>query len=357
MTSVRFPGAVADGVLDLVGGTPLVRLARVSPPSGGVVWGKLEAHNPAGSVKDRAALAMVRDAEASGALRSGGTIVEATSGNTGISLAMIAAVSGYRCVLVMPEDMSLERRYILRAYGAEVVLTSALAGMAGAVTRAQEILEVTPGAWMPRQFENPENPAAHARTTAEEILAQTGGDVAAIVCGVGTGGSITGIGRVLRARLGATLKIVAVEPSGSAVLSGKEPGTHGIQGLGAGFVPANLDRALLDQVITVSDVAAERMVGRLAREEGLLVGPSAAANVHAATLVARDLPGRIVTLLCDSGERYLFLRGPPGGSQRAAAGSKREKRAAYPVDRASRFDTLNVWRDLSRLRRSASPSW
>ena len=304
--ATRFPGPVVDDVLDLVGGTPLVRLARVSPPGGGVVWAKLESQNPAGSVKDRPALAMVEAAEASGALAKGGTIVEATSGNTGISLAMIAAVRGYRCVLVMPDDMSLERRYILRAYGAEVLLTPALEGMAGAVARARSIVAGTEGAWMARQFENADNPSAHARTTAEELLAQTGGDLAAFVAGVGTGGTITGVGRVLRERLGPSFPIIAVEPAASAVLSGKPAGLHGIQGLGAGFVPEILDRATITRVVTVSDVAAEKMTVRIAREEGLLVGPSAGANVHAAAEVAATVRGRVVTILCDSGERYLF---------------------------------------------------
>lgn len=290
----------------LVGATPLVRLLRVSPPGGGVVLAKVELRNPSGSVKDRAALSMVQVAEAEGKLARGRMIVEASSGNTGISLAMIAAVRGYRCVLVMPDDMSLERRYILRAYGAEVVLTPALEGMHGAVLRAKTLLASTAGAWMPKQFENPENPSAHARTTAEEILAQTGGDVAAFVAGVGTGGTLTGVGRVLRERLGASVQIIAVEPQGSAVISGGEPGLHGIQGLGAGFVPAILDRSLITRVVTVGDVVAERMASRLAREEGLLVGPSAGANVHAAAEIAKSVSGRVVTILCDSGERYLF---------------------------------------------------
>ena len=304
MRRVRAEGVVAESLLDLVGGTPLVRLPRVSP-TGGVVWAKLEPQNPGGSVKDRAALAMVEAAEASGELTPSGTIIEATSGNTGISLAMIAAVKGYRCVVVMPEDMSLERRYILRAYGAEVVLTSALEGMAGAVARARTLLKETPGGWAPRQFENPENPRAHERSTGLELLAQTGGELSAFVAGVGTGGTLSGVGHVLRERL-PELPIFAVEPAGSAVLSGKPPGSHGIQGLGAGFVPPNLDRALVTRVVTVTDVAAERMVARLAREEGLLVGPSAAANVHAACEVAAEVGGRVVTVLCDSGERYLF---------------------------------------------------
>jgi cysteine synthase A len=297
---------VVDDALALIGHTPLVRLRRVSPSGGGVVFGKLEAHNPGGSVKDRAALSMVEVAEREGKLRQGSMIIEATSGNTGISLAMIAAVRGYKCVLVMPEDMSVERRYILRAYGAEIVLTPADEGMAGAVAHAKELLKKTPTAWMSRQFENPANPEAHACATGREILEQTGGEMTAFVAGVGTGGTLTGCGRVLRAALGKAVRIVAVEPSASAVLSGREPGAHGIQGIGAGFVPPILDRSLVDEVLTVTDTAAERMVRRLAREEGLLVGPSSGANVHAALEVAKKLEGTIVTVLPDSGERYLF---------------------------------------------------
>ncbi|MBX3182087.1 MAG: cysteine synthase A [Polyangiaceae bacterium] len=296
---------VASGALGLIGGTPLVRLMRIS--EGATLWGKAEFVNAAGSVKDRPAFAMILAAAEAGELVEGASIIEATSGNTGISLAMIAAVRGYRCVLVMPEDMSLERRYILRAYGAEIVLTPAQEGMAGAVARATELLRTTPGAFMPSQFSNPANPGAHERGTALEILEQLEGDVRAFVAGVGTGGTITGVGRVLRERLGSEVRLVAVEPAASAVLSGKRPGMHGIQGLGAGFVPENLDRALLDEVLPVTDVAAEAMVRRLAREEGLLVGPSSGANVHAALEVGRRLgEGNVVTVLCDSGERYLF---------------------------------------------------
>jgi cysteine synthase len=270
------------------------------------VFGKLESKNPGGSVKDRAALSMVLAAERDGKLRPGATIIEATSGNTGISLAMIAAVRGYQCVVVMPEDMSLERRYILRAYGAEIVLTPTEHGMAGAVTRAGEILERTPSGWMSRQFDNPDNPAAHVCATGLEILEQTDGALAAFVAGVGTGGTLTGCGRVLRSHLGKAVTLVAVEPAASAVLSGHKAGSHGIQGLGAGFVPSIFDRSLVDEIVTVTDVAAERMARRLAREEGLLVGPSAGANVHAAVEVARRVRGTIVTILPDSGERYLF---------------------------------------------------
>jgi cysteine synthase A len=307
MTSERaFAGPVAEDALALVGATPLVRLARISPKGGGVVWGKLERENPGGSVKDRAALGMVLEAERKGELGRGATIVEATSGNTGISLAMIAAVRGYRCVVVMPEDMSLERRQILRAYGAEIVLTPAEQGMAGAVRRADELRASTPRAWMSRQFDNEANPDAHARGTGREILEQTGGDVAAFVAGVGTGGTLTGCARALRERLGSAVRIVAVEPAASAVLSGKRAGAHGIQGLGAGFVPSILDRALVDEIVTVTDVAAERATRRLAREEGLLLGPSSGANAHAAIEVAKRVQGRVVTILPDSGERYLF---------------------------------------------------
>lgn len=295
------------GALGLVGHTPLVMLQRIRPEGGAAIWAKAEFLNPGGSVKDRPALSMIEAAESEGKVSQGATVVEATSGNTGISLAMIAAVRGYKCVLVMPEDMSVERRYVLRAYGAEIVLTPAAEGMIGAVKRAQEIVRKTPGAYMPSQFENTANPESHEKGTAPEILEQCGGALDAFVAGVGTGGTITGVGRVLRARLGRGVLVVAVEPAQSAVLSGRPPGMHAIQGLGAGFVPAILDRAVIDEVMTVSDVAAERMARRLAREEGLLVGPSSGANVHAAHQIAERFPGgKVVTILCDSGERYLF---------------------------------------------------
>jgi cysteine synthase A len=302
--------AVAASVLDLIGRTPLVRLSRVAPaPAGGrgaIVVGKLEVQNPGGSVKDRPALSMVDAAEREGRLAKGAVVVEATSGNTGISLAMIAAVRGYRCVLVMPEDMSLERRHVLRAYGAELVLTPGEQGMAGAVERAEEIARRTPGAFMPRQFANPANPMAHERTTAREILDAVGNELAAFVAGIGTGGTVTGVGRVLK-RERPEAQVIGVEPSASAVLSGGQAGMHAIQGIGAGFVPQILERNVLDRVICVTDVAADKMTQRLAKEEGLLVGPSSGANVHAALEVAASLPGGVVvTILCDTGERYLF---------------------------------------------------
>lgn len=297
---------IAENVLDLVGRTPMVRLSRIAR-EGVDLCGKLEAQNPAGSVKDRTALSMVLAAERDGRLVREATLVEATSGNTGISLAMIAAVRGYRCVLVMPEDMSLERRYMLRAYGAEIVLTSASDGMQGAVERAEDLVRKTPGAVMLKQFENPANPQIHAETTAREILEQTGGKLDAFVAGVGTGGTITGVGRVLKREL-PKVKIIAVEPAASPVLSGGSPGLHGIQGLGAGFVPKVLDRSVIDQIVTVGDLAADRMTQRLAQEEGILLGPSSGANVHASVEVSKTLErgARVVTVLCDSGERYLF---------------------------------------------------
>src|SRR3954462_4249052 len=298
---------VADDVLGLIEKTPLVRLARLSPQGGATVWAKAEFVNPAGSVKDRPALSMILAAEKAGDLKPGATLVVATSGNTGISLAMIAAVRGYRCLLVMPEDMSLERRYILRAYGAEIILTPAGDGMSGAVSKALRVLSDTPGAFMPSQFDNSANPASHEHGTALEILDQTGNSLAAFVSGVGTGGTVTGVGRALKNKLGSAVKVFAVEPANSAVLSGRPAGMHGIQGLGAGFVPGIVDRSIIDNVLEVTDVAAERMARRLAREEGLLVGPSSGANVHAACEVAAQLKvGNVVTILCDSGERYLF---------------------------------------------------
>jgi cysteine synthase A len=297
---------IYDGVADLIGRTPLVRLKKLSPAGGAEICAKLESQNPGGSVKDRAALAMVKSAEEAGLLRPGATIVEATSGNTGISLAMLAASRGYRCVIVMPEDASMARKLMLKNLGAELVLTPAVDGMAAAVTKAQAIVASTPFAMMPRQFENPANPEAHARTTALEILEDTLGKVDAFVAGVGSGGTLSGVGRVLKGR-NTQVHIVAVEPRASAVLSGDKPGMHGIQGLGAGFVPPVLDRALIDEIIAITDVAAERMTRRLSQEEGLIVGTSSGANVCAAIEVAKTLrpTQRVVTVLCDTGERYL----------------------------------------------------
>lgn len=298
---------VASGALGLIADTPLVKLERVSPSNGATVWGKCEFLSPGGSVKDRPALSMILTAESDGTLPPASTIVEATSGNTGISLAMIAAVRGHRCVLVMPEDMSLERRYILQAYGAEIELTPAQNGMAGAVQRAREIAAKTKGAFLPSQFSNEANPASHYQGTAREIWEQLEGQIAAFVAGVGTGGTLSGSAQFFREETESQLRIIAVEPAASPVLSGGEPGLHGIQGLGAGFVPPVLKREWIDEVVLVTDVAAERMVRQLAQNEGLLVGPSSAANVSAAVQVASELDGgNVVTILCDSGERYLF---------------------------------------------------
>ena len=299
---------IVECMTDLVGGTPLVRLSTLSEETGATILGKLEAANPAGSVKDRIGLAMVEAAEAEGALTPGeSVIVEPTSGNTGIALAFVAAAKGYRCILTMPESMSMERRALLKAYGAELVLTPATEGMRGAIARAQEIAAETPRAFIPQQFENPANPDVHARTTAIEIWDDTDGAVDFFVAGVGTGGSVTGVGHVLKERK-PEVKIVAVEPVDSPVLSGGEPAPHRIQGIGAGFVPGVLDTGIYDEIIQASAEDAFEVSRRLAREEGILTGISAGANVWAAMQVAKR-PGNegkvVVTIICDTGERYL----------------------------------------------------
>jgi cysteine synthase A len=300
---------VVGNVLELVGDTPLVRLNRVGGPGAATILAKLEGANPGGSVKDRIAVSMVDAAEREGRLKTGDTIVEPTSGNTGIGLAMVAAVRGYRLILTMPDDMSLERRTLLALYGAELVLTPAIEGMSGAVFAAEELVR-RHGYFMPQQFLNPANPAIHRTATAREILEATDGVFDALVIGVGTGGTITGVGEVVKDALRAVrpnLLVVAVEPSRAAVLSGGRPAPHAIQGIGAGFVPGVLNRSIIDRVIAVSDEDAIAMAKRLVRQEGLLVGISSGANVFAAIGVARELgPGKtVVTILPDTGERYL----------------------------------------------------
>jgi cysteine synthase A len=299
---------VAGSVLDLIGGTPLVRLRRVAPPEVAEVLAKLESRNPGGSVKDRIALAMIEDAERAGRLRPGSTLVEPTSGNTGIGLAVVAAVKGYRLILTMPEDMSLERRRLLSRLGAELRLTPAIEGMTGAVFAAQELCRTHPEYVMLQQFQNPANPDVHRRTTAREILEACGGSLDAFVAGVGTGGTVTGVGQVLKDTVPG-VQVVAVEPARSPVLAGGKFHVHGIQGIGASFVPGIFDRRVVDEVLPVRDEDAMATSLRLAREEGLLVGVSAGANVWAAVQVARRLgPGRrVVTVLCDTGERYLSV--------------------------------------------------
>ncbi len=299
--------AIVDSITELIGRTPLVRLGHIAEGSDAIILGKLESMNPGGSVKDRIGLAMIQAAEADGRLRPGSVVVEPTSGNTGISLAFVCAAKGYRCILTMPETMSVERRTLLRAYGAELVLTPGAEGMRGAIAKAEEIAAETEGAFVPQQFQNPANPEAHRRTTAEEIWADTGGEIDALVAGVGTGGSITGVAEILKERRPG-FRAIAVEPADSPVLSGGTPGPHKLQGIGAGFVPGVLNTTVYDEVITCSAEDAFAMSRRLAREEGILVGISAGANVWA----ARELAGRaessgttIVTFLCDTGERYL----------------------------------------------------
>ena len=299
---------IADSITDLIGRTPLVRLKSISDGSGAEILGKLESMNPAGSVKDRIGLAMIDAAEADGLLvRGKSVVVEPTSGNTGIALAFVCAARGYRCILTMPETMSVERRTLLRAYGAELVLTPGADGMRGAIAKAEEIAEETEGSFVPQQFQNPANPEVHRRTTAEEIWADTEGEIDVLVAGVGTGGSITGVAEVIAERRPGFIAI-AVEPTDSPVLSGGTPGPHKIQGIGAGFVPGVLNTDVYSEVITCTADDAFAMARRLAQEEGILVGISAGANVWAALEVARrpDSAGKtIVTFLCDTGERYL----------------------------------------------------
>lgn len=297
-----------NDVTGLIGNTPLVRLNRLSPRRGATIYAKVEYANPGGSVKDRICLNMINEAERSGRLKPGATIVEPTSGNTGIGLALIAAVRGYKLILVMPETMSLERVSLLSSYGAELVRTAGWEGMLGSIREADRIVRQNPTFFKPDQFSNPANPAMHRLTTAQEILSALDGRIDAFVAGVGTGGTITGCGEVLKEH-NRSVRIIAVEPSASPILSGGIPGPHKIQGIGAGFVPAVLNQKVLDGVITITDDEAYRTAKLLASQEGLLGGISSGANVAAAQLVAAELGhGKtVVTMLCDTGERYISM--------------------------------------------------
>ena len=299
----------AQTILETIGNTPHLRIRRLFDPRV-EVWIKLERANPGGSIKDRNALSMVEDAEARGVLKPGSVIIEPTSGNTGIGLAMVAAVKGYRLILVMPESMSIERRRIMAAYGATLDLTPREKGMKGAIERATQLVTETPGAWMPQQFDNPANVAVHQRTTAREILRDFPGGLDYLITGVGTGGHITGVAEVLKPQM-PRLKVFAVEPAKSAVISGGPPAPHKLQGIGAGFVPANLHRDILDGVIQVSEEDAFMYTGRAAREEGLFVGISSGASLAAVALKLPEISdgARILTFCYDTGERYLSIDG------------------------------------------------
>jgi len=292
---------------ELIGGTPLLRLEKWSAEVGAEIIVKLEACNPGGSIKDRVGLNLIKTAEQEGKLLPGATIIEPTSGNTGIALAFLAAGRGYRLILTMPDSMSIERRKLLQAYGAEIVLTPGALGMSGALAKAVELREQIPGSYMPQQFENPANPEIHRLTTAEEIWSDTGGKLDIVVAGVGTGGTLTGIAQALKPRLPG-LRMIAVEPAESPVLSGGKAGAHGIQGIGAGFVPPVLDVTLIDEVVAVSTEQAMASSRRLAREAGLLAGISAGAAVWAAATIgsrAENRGRRLIAILPDGGERYL----------------------------------------------------
>lgn len=298
-----------ENILQTIGNTPHVRINRLFG-AGANVWVKSERSNPGGSIKDRIALSMVEDAERTGALQPGGTIIEPTSGNTGIGLALVAAVKGYRLILVMPDSMSVERRRLMLAYGAQFDLTPREKGMKGAIARAEELRAQTPGAWVPQQFENPANIDVHVRTTAQEVLADFPDGLDALITGVGTGGHLTGVGRVLKTKFPA-LKIFAVEPVASPVISGGQPAPHPIQGIGAGFVPKNLDTSLLDGVIQVDAEPAREYARRAAREEGLLVGISSGATLAAIAQKLPELPAgaKVLGFNYDTGERYLSVEG------------------------------------------------
>jgi len=295
----------AASILELIGSTPMVKLNRIVDDTMADIYAKLESFNPGGSIKDRICLSMIEDAEMRGLLKPGATIIEPTSGNTGIGLAMVAAVKGFNLILTMPEIMSLERVYILESFGAKVVLTPGMEGMLGAVKKAEELVKQIPGSFMPQQFENPANPEIHRTTTAQEILKAMNDKLDALVAGIGTGGTITGVGEVLKSRK-PHIKIIGIEPVDSAVISGGEAGPHRIQGIGAGFIPKVLNLDIIDRVITVPDEEAYSLSKRLAKEEGLFVGISSGAAASAALTVAQELgKGKtIVVIFPDTGERY-----------------------------------------------------
>jgi cysteine synthase A len=298
---------IYSDITETVGQTPLVRLNHLVKGLDATVLVKLESNNPLGSVKDRIGVAMIKDAEKKGLLKKGATVVEPTSGNTGIALAFVCAAKGYRLILTMPDTMSVERRQLLKILGAELVLTEGAKGMRGAVEKAEEIVKTTPGAYMPQQFNNPSNPEVHRKTTAEEIWKDTDGTVDVFVAGVGTGGTLTGVGEVLKERK-ASVRIVAVEPKDSPVLSGGKAGLHKIQGIGAGFVPGVLDTKVYDEILQVRHEDAGEIARQLAKQEGILAGISAGANVWAALEIAKRKESKgktIVTVICDTGERYL----------------------------------------------------
>lgn len=300
-------GAI-NSILEAIGDTPVIPLDVATSPGSAALFGKYEAGNPSLSVKDRIALAMLIAAEHDGKLKPGMVVVDATAGNTGVALALVCAVKKYRCHLFMPEDASLERRKMFAGFGAELVLTPSREGVPGAVARAEEFVKSHPNSFAPRQFDNPENPLAHERTTAAEILGDFPEGVDALVAGVGTGGTITGVGRVLKKKF-PSIKIYAVEPAGSPVLSGGKRGAHKIGQLGHGFVPGNFDRSLVDEIVKVTDTEAYLMTQNLSRRVGLLVGISSGANVHAAALVASRLGEgkKVLTFLCDAGQRYFSI--------------------------------------------------
>ena len=299
---------IYQNAIDLIGTTPMVRINKISGLAGGNVYAKMESFNPGGSIKDRICLSMIEAAEKAGKIHPGDTIVEPTSGNTGIGLALVAAVKGYKAILVMPESMSTERFGLLSSFGAEVILTPAIDGMKGSIIEAERLLKENPGYFMPDQFSNPANPEVHRKTTGPEIWDSLNGEIDAFVAAVGTGGTITGVGELLKERK-KSIKIIAVEPASSPVLSGGSPGPHKIQGIGAGFIPKVLNRGIIDEIIPVTDDEAFETAKLLAKEEGLMVGISSGANVFAAMKVAKRLGAgkNVVTVLPDTGERYISI--------------------------------------------------